>query len=398
MKINLDFIMVIVFIISTLLINPLLGNEVVQYVDELLLIFAILRIIFQFKLLNRQKEKRLLLKKTAFIIISLTILGSFSNIFSKLADFKPAVIDWIGIVKIPIVFVYASCIISQKTKNKICKTLYFIALLFIPIAFGFGVLNLFSNIGMTYDIRYGIRSYEFIYRNPAALNEAILCLLAIVYKEKNKHMYIYSIIAILTVLFTLRGATFGLILVFFYLIIIIKDNRTFKIKFYHIGIAGILALAIGKNQVVYYLLKESPRSIMLGNSFKVALRFFPLGSGFATYGSDQAFKNYSSLYREFGYNSIYWLSQKGGYAANDNFWPMIIGQFGFLGIIIYGMLIKIQFDYVLKNQVNKEIKVIQIVLYVLIIISSLGNAIFTSVSGMMVIIFISLLMTNNEFE
>ena len=398
MKINLDLIVILLFLITTLLLNPLLGSEVVRYIDEGLLLFAVIRIIFQFNRLKNQHNNYKFFKKIIMIIIGITIIGFISNYLSKLVDYKAAIIDWIGIVKLPIVFIYVSCLVAEKTKEKISNVIYKIALIFIPIAFIFGIINLFMDIGMTYDIRYGIRSYGFIYRNPAALNEAIFCLLSTIYKKKSKYTIIYSLFGISTVLFTLRGAALGLLAVFIYLAIILKNNIKVQIKIHHIFFVVLLALFVGKNQFNHYILNESPRSILLNNSFKVANRYFPLGSGFATYGSDQAFKNYSILYKEFGYNDIYWLSEKAGYAANDNFWPMIIGQLGYIGALLYGALLAIQFKYIINNRVNKEEKLIQLVLFILLLISSLGNAIFTSVSGMMVYICVGLLMINSKEE
>ena len=396
MIINLDFIIILSFIISTILLNPLLGASAVQYVDEFLLIFAIVRIFFQFNRLKKNDINYAFYKKTLIIIILITIVGFTSNFISRITSFKSSIIDWIGILKAPIVFVYISSMVTGRIKKKINNKLYIMALFFIPIAFTLGVVNLFVNIGMTYDFRFGIRSYEFIYRNPAALSEVIFCLLATIYKRNNKYWPLYSFLAMFTVLFTLRGASFGLLAIFLYLSIILKNKTKMRIKISHILFIIILAFVVGKNQINHYFFNESPRSILLNKSFVVANRYFPLGAGFASYGSDQAYKNYSTLYKEFGFNNIYWLSEEAGYAANDNFWPMIIGQLGYIGVILYIILLIMQFKYIFQNDVNKEEKLIQLVLFMLLLISSLGNAIFTSASGMMVFTFIGLLMVNKE--
>ena len=51
---------------------------------------------------------------------------------------------------------------------------------FILVAFLGGLVNLAAEVGLSYDLRYGIRSYKFIYENPAALNEVLLVSLVVI--------------------------------------------------------------------------------------------------------------------------------------------------------------------------------------------------------------------------
>lgn len=394
-KINIETLIIFIFVITATLLNPLFDNIFIQYIDEMFMIFAIMRIFIKYKKRIKNNNRNMqLFRSTILYLIIIAIVGVISNANSGLVGIQAIIIDLIGMIKAPIVFIYVACICSDVTKKKTSKILRIIAQIYILIVFLFGVINLVTDIGMSYDVRYGIRTYEFIYRNPAALNEVIFCFLGVIYKEvKNKYiLLLYSLCAIITVLLTLRGAALGLVVIFIYLFIVMKKNKNFKLKVSHIIIGVIGVCVVAKNQFVEYFMEESPRSLMLRNSIIVLKKYFPLGAGFATYGSDQAFKNYSPLYSLFGYNNIYWLSKEGGYAANDNFWPMIIGQFGCVGIIIYIYILVNQFRFVMKNKVGKNEKLIQIVLFTLLIISSVGNAIFTSVSGMLIYVFIALLM------
>jgi hypothetical protein len=80
----------------------------------------------------------------------------------------------------------------------------------------------------------------------------------------------------------------------------------------------------------------SPREIMTRDSITVARQYFPLGAGFGQFGSYMASVNYSPLYFELGYSSIYGLGQGDlGLYLNDTFWPMVIGETGFFGALCF---------------------------------------------------------------
>lgn len=398
MIINIEAFIICAFVITVVFLNPLFDNAFIQYADEVFMLYAFFKIFVRYSKIKRSKRNHHIFRVSLVCIISTILIGLLSNLNSNLVSLYPALIDMIGMIKAPIVFIYVACICSDITKEKASKFLVFVAKIYIPIVFAFGIINLVTDIGMTYDIRYGLRTYEFIYRNPAALNEVLFCLLGVIYKELKGKMQLitYSALVLLSVLMTLRGTALGLIAIFMYLFIIVKKNQPFKLKLSHLVVGGGTAFLVGKNQFVEYLIEETPRSIMLRNSFIVLKRYFPFGSGFATYGSDQAFKNYSPLYNQFGYGNIYWLSKEAGYAANDNFWPMVIGQFGMIGLLAYLILLITQFKFVLTNKVGNNEKLIQIVLFAFLLVSSLGNAIFTSVSGMLIYVFIALLMKSEE--
>lgn len=117
---------------------------------------------------------------------------------------------------------------------------------------------------------------------------------------------------------------------------------------------------------------------------------FPLGSGFATYGSDQAFKHYSPLYVRFGFHHDYVLAQDTGFAMNDNFWPMLLDQFGLFGAFLYGYWLVAQLGYCLKKAPPGQPRAGALGLIAFFLISSAGNPIFTSASGVFLAIALGL--------
>lgn len=389
-KQNFTTLYITITIIIFAVIRTFSDSIWVQYSDEAFAVFSLLCIIWKYPLIHKNSNANKLFKVTLVTLVVLVIVGLISNIVSKvILKPIPIVIDLFGMIKLPLAFLYVYAIVSDKEKKIILNNLKLLAKIFIIIAFLCGIANLFTNIGMSYDIRYGIRSYTFIYKNPAALNEVLIISYAIIsVTSSRKANRFFGFMAILSIIFTFRGIGIGVagLIIMFKIYFYYKDANK-PLRPYKLIPFAFVAILLGINQIKeYFITGTSLRALLLKNSIVVFKRFFPLGSGFATYGSDQAYKNYSRLYYEFGYNNIYMLSPEHGYVANDNFWPMIIAQFGAIGFVCYLYLVYCQFKIILNLKANREIKVASISLLALVFIASLGNAIYTSASGMMIYI------------
>jgi len=127
---------------------------------------------------------------------------------------------------------------------------------------------------------------------------------------------------------------------------------------------------------------------MLRDSIEIAKQFFPLGSGFATYGSFMAKEHYSPLYTTLGYNMIYGMSENIPYFLSDSFWPIIIAQFGFVGIICFSLIVlcfvKIAFRF--RENTYEFLALLSIMLY-MIISSTSESSFFNPFVTMFFIIF-----------
>jgi hypothetical protein len=70
-------------------------------------------------------------------------------------------------------------------------------------------------------------------------------------------------------------------------------------------------------------------------SIEVARDHFPLGGGMGRYGSWMARVEYSPLYREYGLDNVSGLRPNNPQYATDTFWPMVLGEFGVIGLVAY---------------------------------------------------------------
>lgn len=120
---------------------------------------------------------------------------------------------------------------------------------------------------------------------------------------------------------------------------------------------AVIVLLLGTFQIQTYLMNvNAPRYLFFYYGGKTANTYFPLGSGFATFGSDQAARNYSRLYYQYGFNSLFGMNTKDGSFLSDTFWPMAIGQFGWIGSILYILIyVRIFFSFKWMN-LNSEQK------------------------------------------
>ena len=115
----------------------------------------------------------------------------------------------------------------------------------------------------------------------------------------------------------------------------------------------LFCIIFGQFQIQNYFLNDTaPRLVLFNYGLKTALAYFPLGSGFATYGSPVAASYYSPLYQLYGFNNKYGMSKTDTSFLNDNYWPTIIGQFGFLGLIIALIIFVNFFYFVMKSNLS----------------------------------------------
>lgn len=82
----------------------------------------------------------------------------------------------------------------------------------------------------------------------------------------------------------------------------------------------------GANQ---YKRIEQPRQILYLTSVEIANRYFPFGSGLGTFGGAGSVKFDMSFYRDLGFASFSWFSQRE--FLMDTYWPNFIAESGWIG-------------------------------------------------------------------
>ena len=240
-------------------------------------------------------------------------------------------------------------------------------------------MNYILNIFPTKDIRFGLPSQMLLFTEPTYLATfAISVMVLLTFFIKSYKKNIYFIIAIsIVVCSTLRSKAimFIAIYLFLYILIIIKD---FRLNTKSIIGVGTAAAVVGGNQILRYLSNiDWARPRLMVKSFEVAMDHFPIGGGFATFATWNSGVHYSPLYYKYDLSNTWGLQPDFYMFVGDTYWPAILGQFGFIGLIsVVVILIMIYKNICINKDKYKYFQQLSILLYLLVL--STGETSFMS--------------------
>lgn len=128
------------------------------------------------------------------------------------------------------------------------------------------------------------------------------------------------------------------------------QNKKVSIKNISMAFLGIFLVfgifrGIIQNAYSMYFTDDtgSARYALLAGSLKILADLFPIGAGFSKFGSYYARINYSEWYYKYGLNTVWGLQPGQVWFGTDTFWPMIIGETGLIGLVIYILILLLLF-------------------------------------------------------
>ena len=206
--------------------------------------------------------------------------------------------------------------------------------------------------------RYGTSSIQLFFGHPSNLGAravfliGMLCLLfpflpSAAAGKRTAPLRILDILltfcSLGIVIQTLRVRLFGLTLIFLILFVwMIILKKKLHLPVLAAGIAGMLLIG-GRRLYDFYFspyASTMARGQFAINSLDIARQYFPFGSGFGTFGSRMAQIHYSPLYYKYEMMLIPGLSPQHPNFACDTFFPMLLGESGWLGLAAYlGLLL-----------------------------------------------------------
>lgn len=104
---------------------------------------------------------------------------------------------------------------------------------------------------------------------------------------------------------------------------------------------GDLGSILSADPDVTVIAGSHPRMALYVGSLAVARDYFPLGAGLGRYGSYMSEVHYSPVYDRYGLDAVYGLGPEYPVAISDTFWPMVLGEFGPLGVLGIGTFLGI---------------------------------------------------------
>lgn len=338
---KIDFKEIIILTIFNLILFqvPLMYyvSNIFTYIDEGL---AVLAAFFILKSVKKHSFDKFSIKYLLILFVYV--------IFTGIANYTAGIVTEFSIISFGILLFLRNFIIligiyncDYNIKSEIIrltpifikeiKILLLLALCFWPI-------NLILKTGMTYDVRFGINSYSFIFHHPG--NFATYMFFSIImltyFSDNTKFIFsnkTYIYIAIFLLFTSLRFSFIVALGVYAYFRIMSSNKINEKNKrIIKIVLPIVVTIAIMPQVAKYFLSGDTPRSLFYKYSF-ITFSNYPMGTGFSTYGSYMAQVNYSQLYNEYGFNILYGMSQSEPLFLFDNFWPMIIVESGIIGFI-----------------------------------------------------------------
>jgi hypothetical protein len=142
----------------------------------------------------------------------------------------------------------------------------------------------------------------------------------------------------------------------------------------------------------YFFDLYSPRIQFLSTSNLIANEYKPFGSGFATFGGEQAKQFYSPLYVKYGFFHIYGMDEEKGFFLNDNYIAMILAQTGYVGLFIFLLILCILFSDINKDK-RYPYRIFSMSTLLMLYVSSIGSGIIKSTNGVLIFALLSLLHT-----
>lgn len=331
-------------LVNCILFESYLSNiiAVASYLDEIITVLLLL-----FALIQTTKQHalgiRFLSHYESLGIIALLILigvgligGSFSEIQQ---NYQPIIIDVFTCSKFCIALLSGYFVFQNKENlyRLILNESKLLLLAMIP----FAIINQFIDLGMRFDFRYGLYSFQFIFGHPASLSAVVVGFFVLILADEQNNNFGWLLLCWFFLIATLRSTAIAFSAWSF--LITLFSKRKKRIGFSQILTFAPVVVLFGWSQIQYYFIdvSGSARRTLLKAGIRIANDYFPLGSGFATYASNitsQA-EYYSPLYYRYGLSDIYGLMLGDSSFLSDSFWPIVIGQFGWLGAAIFILLV-----------------------------------------------------------
>ncbi len=324
------------------------------------------------------------------LVAIMGLIGNYT--YRIIGDWFPVAVDTVCLYKIFMPFVVFKAVAESDKEALMMKYLMPISKLFLIAASIFGILSQFIDLGMTENnTRYGIYAYTFVFNNCGRYGYIVACaFITILFSEFDiSKLRFYEALTVFNMILTTKGVVY--IVLVAYVILVIMWRKKQKLSLQSMAFIALGSIAASTLQINSYIKdRNSPRMTLVKYGNITAKEHFPFGSGFATFGSDMAAKNYSLLYIRYGFNQRFGLSQEFPFALNDCYLGMVLGQFGYIGTFFYVIVLVFIFIPIKNLVIERRIKAMTIAMFIGVIVSTIGTAIIKSSIGVYIFIFLGM--------
>lgn len=313
-----------------------IGNVILQYYDEFIAVIFLIYLIPNIKIVKKY------MKKEMAAIVILFVICSLSSLIFQIQSIIPTLADILICNKF-IIGYFASYVYLIKNKITLKLTINRISKVLTVLLFLIALHDLlFDPFYPKSEFRYFTYSLTLMFPHATYLSAACITLLiSLGYSGKNrKSDLIYMLMISFVAFFTLRGKTLGFLTIYWILYLNVFYLKSNHLKYWLI-LGIVFSILVAHEQIERYFFSEnySPRLILLKDGVKLALNHFPFGTGWGTFGSTMASQYYSEVYVGLGYLNNFGMTPEYSAFLTDSFWPIILGQFGFIGFLVFVYLV-----------------------------------------------------------
>lgn len=398
--IYLFIILLLVFQGALVTISPRFNN-----IDEAVTIFLAL---ITFKRIFIDKKEIKLYKYEIISLVSIVIffiLGNISMVYSQVHnDYIFSSISGILTIKSILIYFMARICLNNYKFNitlliKYDRFLEFILWIYFIIAILDTKFNFISSMG----VRNGIKSISMGFSHPSTFEYFIICIMIIrlfinvKFREKINQFYITLIQSTILIILAGRSKGIAFIALFTLCYFIAKYFKRFNLK-YMLATSPIV-VCLSMDRITTSLLStEEARNVLYRTSFEIANEYFPLGSGFSTFGSDFSRVRYSPLYFKYGISNVWGLSQDKNSFITDTQWASVIGESGYIGVLLFFISLIYILAILLKISKDSLVKLSLVSLLGYGIISSISDSILVSFRGAGIFFIVAFLISIERYE
>lgn len=232
----------------------------------------------------------------------------------------------------------------------------------------------------------------------------ILSLTMFFFSKKKGKDIVWLLLFLLWGVLCGRSKYYGSIVVFLFLLFFLKDKIVINMKnvTYMFFVSIIVIYVIWEKFTIYFIYGLSDESncrvLLYKTSFLLLSDYFPFGSGLGSFGVDASRVYYSPIYDKYGLSNIWGMSREKSNFITDTFFPVLIGQFGLLGIWIFVSFIRKRIDEIkkaLKTTLNIKQYCCTLSIIITIIFESVAGPLFVAPMGVLYMITLALLIKNS---
>lgn len=207
----------------------------------------------------------------------------------------------------------------------------------VNIMFVLDFINIFIvKIFQTAGFRFLFPAQKLMFKHPVDMADFLIIIMLILVYNSSKRKNLTALIQITAMIITTQRFKQMAIMAIIWILYIYIAKAKLKSKFPLVILVAVVVVLIGGDMLgAYYTDTTSARFLLTKVSIEIARTYFPLGLGFASYGSSMSEKYYSNVYVQYGLDHTWGLGLHGNTSfISDTFWPTVLGQMGVVGAVI----------------------------------------------------------------